>query len=113
MRVLVCGGRDFNDANLVEETLNNIHEENTITNLVHGGARGADTLAGDWANSRGIDVTYCPAKWDLYGKSAGMIRNAYMLTLNPDLVVAFPGGKGTANMVNLAKKRGVSVIVIG
>jgi UDP-N-acetylmuramoylalanine-D-glutamate ligase len=53
-----------------------------------------------------------PAKWDLHGKSAGPIRNQQMLDTGVDLVIAFPGGKGTAHMVSIAKKAGVKVVEI-
>ena len=117
MRVLVCGGRDFTDAELMENELN------WVTNPVHGGkcsfemingcARGADTLALDWAERHGITVHKFPADWDKHGKRAGYIRNQQMLDEGkPDLVVAFPGGKGTAMMIQLAKKAGVKVIEI-
>lgn len=114
MRVLVCGGRDFDDAALLEQTLNDIHSERRISTIIHGAARGADTFAGIWARTRVasgpvLEIS-CPAHWKLHGKGAGPIRNNYMLTVHkPDLVVAFPGGNGTADMVRRAKAAGVPV----
>jgi hypothetical protein len=108
MRILVCGGRDFNDAAKLNAELDAIHAEHGITELIHGCARGADTLAQLWANSQGIMQWAFPADWNKHGKSAGFIPNSQMLsTGQPDLVVAFPGGKGTAHMVNLTVAAGI------
>ncbi len=109
MKVLVTGGRDFYNKTHVWNVLNEIHEETPITLLIHGNARGADTLAHQWAMENGIKTLPCPAQWDKYGKGAGPIRNALMLSYEPKLVIAFKGGKGTRNMVNIAKKAGVVV----
>ncbi len=74
-------------------------------------ARGADLLAAAWARSRGIPARPFPADWNRDGKAAGFLRNVRMLREGrPDLVVAFPGGKGTAHMVGLARRAGVAVL---
>jgi hypothetical protein len=110
MIVLVTGGRDYKDIAQVNEVLTRVHKEHHIRLLVHGCATGADTLAAIWASVRGIQPVGCPALWDFYSKAAGSIRNAAMLWLKPELVVAFPGGDGTANMVGQAKQAGIRVI---
>ena len=111
LRVLVCGGRDLNNQEIVDSTLNKLDALQKITCLIHGGARGADSLSGIWAQSKNIETIVFPADWNRYGKSAGYIRNSQMLTEGiPDLVVAFPGGKGTKNMIELAKKANVPVL---
>lgn len=112
MRVLVCGGRGYSVATVVETTLNDIHSERTVTTIIQGEAKGADRLGKRWAIGRGIETIDCPANWTLYGKSAGYIRNSYMLSMRPDLVVAFPGGRGTKMMVDIARKAGVEVIEV-
>lgn len=77
--------------------------------VVHGGATGADAIANAWAFAqraagREVYVECYPAEWAKYGKAAGPIRNQKMLMeTSPDLVLAFPGGKGTADMVARAK----------
>ena len=109
VRVLVCGGRDYTDAAAVETHLNELHSENTISLVIQGEARGADRLAKAWAVGRGIETLDCPANWGLYGKQAGYIRNSYMLSMSPDIVVAFPGGAGTRMMVDIANKAKVDV----
>ena len=108
MRVLVCGGRDYNNQERVFAVLDEINP----TFIIEGGARGADTLAWLWARRR-LDPDQrqqFQARWDQHGKAAGAIRNRQMLEEGkPDLVVAFPGGKGTADMIRQAKRAGVPV----
>lgn len=111
-RILICGGRDPDYATLdaVEIWIRqNVHSGDTV---IHGGARGVDTAAGDAASRiQGVEVLEFPADWDRWGKFAGSIRNTHMLREGkPDLVVAFKGGKGTKNMVGQATDAGVRVI---
>lgn len=117
MRVLVCGGRDFADRDLFASTMSRfkpkpLHDcaEHII---IHGGAPGADALAQEWVEVFGGRQRIFPADWTLYGKAAGPIRNQRMLDEGkPELVVAFPGGSGTADMVRRARKAGVEVIEV-
>lgn len=109
LRVLVCGGRDYTDGYRVADVLSQLR----IEELAHGNARGADRLAGWWAASKGIRCRVYPADWRSHGKGAGPLRNARMLRdFEPDLVVAFPGGKGTADMVRRAEAAGVEVLLV-
>lgn len=112
MKVLVCGGRDFQDKKALTRTLWRIHHENKITMIIHGGARGADTMAGGIARASGIQEVICPANWDKHGKGAGHIRNSAMLNLAPDLVVACQGGRGTEDMMNISSQAGYEVIFV-
>lgn len=106
MRVIVCGGRNYSDVRRVEEQLETLN----IRLLITGGARGADELAYDWAMKRGCPVCVFPANWNVNGKAAGPIRNGWMLEHGkPDLVVAFPGGTGTLDMIHRARIAGVAV----
>jgi hypothetical protein len=110
MIVLVCDGRDYADARALDEALDALHRETPLTHLIHGAARGADSLAAAWAKGRGIPALAFPADWRKDGRAAGFVRNARMLREGrPGLVVAFPGGKGTAHMVNLARAAGIPV----
>lgn len=113
MRILVTGGRDFNDRGLLQSTLDELHDNHCFTLLIHGNARGADRLAGKWAKDRGINVLSCSADWERHGRAAGPIRNRRMLREGPDLVVSFPGGKGTKNMIEVATKAGIDVVEVG
>ena len=110
LRVAVTGGRDFSNKHVVWETLDYIHNERGISELVHGGARGADTIAGEWAKHRGVKVSVFLPEWDKLGKRAGIVRNQVMLDQSPDVVVAYPGGRGTGHMVSSAKRQGFKVI---
>lgn len=122
MRVLVCGGRDFADTAKVFTTLDQIAFAEpganwpTITQIIHGGARGADTLAGAWAKAWGIpcrEFAITSEEWDQHGKRAGYLRNKRMLDEGkPHLVVALSGGRGTAMMVKLSRDAGVKVIEV-
>lgn len=110
MRLLVCGGRDYANRKTLYATLDYLHAQRGILCVIAGGARGADTLAADWARARGVPLDEYLAEWGLYGKRAGMIRNKRMLDDGkPDGVLAFPGGFGTLNMVNQAFERGLPV----
>ncbi|HEV7285225.1 MAG TPA: DUF2493 domain-containing protein [Kaistia sp.] len=106
MRVLVCGGRDFADRPRLNVALDGLKP----SFLIHGGAPGADALADYWADIRGIPHRTFPADWNTHGKAAGPIRNQRMIDEGkPDLVIAFPGGRGTADMIRRAKAAGIPV----
>ena len=109
-RILVCGGRDYKDQERVFKVLDKALEAFKELHIIEGGAPGADTCAKNWSLSRGITFDEYPAEWERFGKRAGYIRNAMMLDVGkPDLVIAFPGGKGTRMMIDLAKKANVNV----
>lgn len=114
MRVLVCGSRDCTDHVFVNRNLIDLGIRHCDF-IIHGGARGVDTLAGLFAKFFGMNVQSYPAKWGEHGKAAGPIRNKQMLDEGkPDLVIAFlaPGSRGTKNMIDQATKAGVPVKVI-
>lgn len=107
MRVLVCGGRDFCDREAVFAALDRLGP----LIVIHGGARGADMLAGQWAEERTVACMVFPAPWRGAGKAAGPMRNRWMLAWGrPDLVMAFPGGAGTGHMVRIAEREGIKVV---
>ena len=113
VRVLVCGGRNYKNFYLVDEVLSSLHSSNGIQCIIQGGAKGADFLAAVWAEAEDIYCKEYMAQWKELGPSAGSIRNQQMLDEGkPDLVVAFPGGKGTADMVRRAENAGVKVIKV-
>lgn len=111
-KVLVCGGRSYDDWARLYSVLDAIHTKKRITHIIHGGAPGADRFADSWTRRRGVQAVSCDANWSAYGAAAGPIRNKLMLALEPHLVVAFPGGSGTASMVKIAEAAGVPVKVI-
>lgn len=107
--VLVTGGRAYADAIAVWAVLDLLHWRRPITHLMHGGATGADALGDTWARDRGVQPVRCDALWRKFGPPAGPRRNVRMGQLRPQLVVAFPGGTGTANMVEVAHHLGLEV----
>lgn len=109
MKVIICGGQNFLDFLRVWKDLYTFHGEHTITHVIEGGARGVDHMAREWAQQAQIPYTTVPAQWDRYGKSAGYKRNVQMADMNPDAVIAFPGGHGTKMMVDIARERSIAV----
>jgi len=112
--VLICGGRNFQSHTSGFRQLDAINRAKPFGLVITGGALGADTVADDWANQRGIPRVIFPANWNGDGqRAAGPKRNQRMLDLmNVKLVVAFPGGTGTADMVRRAKLANIGVIQI-
>lgn len=110
MKILCCGDRNWNNFQLVYNTLITFPCDTTV---IHGAARGADTIAGKVANLLGMKVEIYSADWTKQGKSAGPIRNRQMLDQKPDLVLAFhndiEASKGTKDCVTEAKRRGIPV----
>lgn len=101
---LICGGRDFVDRAMFDEVMSALIDlRGCPSRIVEGGAKGADRLAAEWGDRMGLSVAELRADWKAYGRSAGTIRNEKMLReQKPHAVVAFPGGKGTADMVRRA-----------
>lgn len=113
MRVLVCGGRNYKDADRFGVVLNKLHDAVGISLIIQGGAKGADDLAYAWANLNGVEQQQFDADWENQGSFAGPARNKRMLDEGkPDLVIAFPGGRGTADMIRKARRAGVEVVEI-
>lgn len=107
--IIVCGGRDYLDMRALYKALDAMAAKSEIAMIIHGGAEGADALAGAWAFQRCVPCLSVPADWGQHGKAAGPMRNQKMIEMVVDGVVAFPGGAGTADMVARAKKAGVPV----
>ena len=126
MRVLVCGGRDFTDYPFFRDKMEEIAlarfprmDADEYGNflykvtIISGGAKGADSLAADWAAVNWAGYEEYRADWNKHGKAAGPIRNQKMLDEGkPDLVIAFLGGNGTNDMINRAKKADIEVIEV-
>lgn len=112
--LLVCGGRKFKDRAWAYDELDFIRAYCGIKTVVHGYAEGADTLAEEWAQERGVSTLPFPVsneEWRLYGKPAGIRRNAAMLKAVPgiNLGVAFPGGPGTLDMITRLGKAQIPI----
>lgn len=115
--VIVTGGRDYDDRDRVFAALDHAHSRQPITLLVHGACvdrttgelAGADRWADEWAHERGVPVEPHPADWLTWGKAAGPMRNKQMAEAGAHGCIAFPGGRGTANMVRNAERCGITV----
>ena len=113
MKVIIAGGRDFKDYELLMKKCDNILINQTDVTIISGGAKGADSLGEWYANQKGYGLEIYPAEWEKFGKSAGYKRNVLMAE-NADALIAFWDGKsrGTNHMINIAKGKGLLVRVI-
>ena len=115
-KIIIAGGRDFMDYNLLKEKTNKILQEKKVTHkivIISGCARGADTLGLRYASENAFDVEEYPANWDKYGKKAGYMRNVEMAE-NADALIAFWDGKskGTKHMIDIATERNLPTRII-
>jgi hypothetical protein len=112
-RVLVCGGRGYDNRKLLFDVLDVAHAANPIELLIHGDATGADAMAHEWAQDKGLVCSEFRAAWREHGKAAGPMRNQRMLDEGkPHLVIAFPGGRGTNDMIQKAYSAKVPVVQV-
>lgn len=120
LRMIIAGGRDFNDYDLLEYNVNEILKkyDNKIR-IISGTARGADRLGEVFAQNNRYELSRFPANWDLYGKSAGYRRNAEMAKFaveneNIGVLIAFWDGtsRGTKHMIDLAKRYNLNIHII-
>lgn len=128
MKLLVCGGRNYEDYETAKGVLDILHRDNPITTIIHGEADGADSLADRWARENRISRHTFPAQWEnfsepckvkhrwdgkKYNAIAGFIRNQRMLEEGrPDCALALPGGSGTRDMVDRLIKANLEVLFI-
>lgn len=113
IRVMVTGSRDWTERGIIRSALTQVSRNPGVESVtvVHGAARGADSIAADAAQTLGYAVEAHPADWETYGKAAGVIRNTEMLNSGIDFVLAFQkgGSRGTAHAVKAARLRGIPV----
>lgn len=115
MKVLISGARYWSDGFMVDVIVSGLlghaADGNEKLVILHGAARGADSLADTWRAAVGVEVVPFRAAWETHGRAAGAIRNRQMLDEKPDLVVAFHDdlamSKGTRDCVNEAERRGI------
>jgi ABC-type enterochelin transport system substrate-binding protein len=113
MKVIIAGGRNFNDYNKLRESCDNILVNQKEVEIVSGTAAGADTLGERYAQEKGYEVKKFPAQWDLYGKSAGYKRNQQMAEYADGLIAFWDGkSRGTKHMIDIATNKGLKVRVI-
>jgi YspA, cpYpsA-related SLOG family len=125
VKILVCGGRYYSNWPKVREVLSALCDKHSIyysvtdnwlpsdVTIIEGGQTGADALAASFAIVNWTQLEEYEADWTKFGSAAGPLRNQRMLDEgNPDLVVAFPGNNGTADMTTRARAAGIPVIVV-
>lgn len=111
MRLAVVGSRTFSDTKLAHKILDEY--KSLISQIVSGGAAGADTIGEKWAKSNNISTNIIYPEWDKYGKRAGYIRNMLIVDAS-DAILAFWDGKskGTKHTIDYAMKLGKAVRII-
>lgn len=102
MRVAIVGSRDWKDGESIKKYMSSLPKDSVI---ISGGARGVDTFAVLYATELKLNFEVYNASWDIYGKTAGIIRNTEIIN-NSDKVVAFWNGKskGTKDTIDKAIK---------
>jgi hypothetical protein len=111
MRILVCGGRYYENADAVHQELMRFHWRRPIKVIIHGGVSGAGIAAEAWARRNRVDVVRYPPNWECLGKKAERLRNDFMLAdSRPDVVIVFPGGRDTADLAAKATAAGIQVL---
>ncbi|WP_457617556.1 DUF2493 domain-containing protein [Lutibacter sp.] len=111
MKLIIAGGRNFTNYKKLCQICDQLFQDQTNIEIVSGAYyKGADELGEQYAKERGYKITYFPANWKHYGKAAGPKRNQAMANY-ADALIAFWDGKskGTKNMIDLAKSRGLKV----
>lgn len=110
MKYAIVGSREFKDYDLLKEHLDAIPD---ITEIISGGAIGADKLAERYASENGIEVVIFKPDWARYGRGAGPVRNKLIIS-SSEKVIAFYNGvsKGTLSSINFAKKQNKEIKIV-
>lgn len=113
MKVIIAGGRDFNDYIMLKSVCDAMLSDITEIEIVSGTANGADALGERYANENGYIIHKFPANWQQFGKGAGYIRNGQMAKFSDILIVFWDGkSKGTKHMIDLALQENLKVKII-
>lgn len=113
MRVIIAGGRDFSNYDLLVEKCDYFLQDQDNITIISGGARGADDLGERYAEQKGYEIDRFPANWGKYGKGAGHIRNKQMAEHADGLMLFWDGkSRGSKNMLEIAKNLGLKVRII-
>jgi hypothetical protein len=111
LRVIVCGGRDFNDKAMLSRVLWYVHERRGIAEVIYGGQRGAEQMANQWAFEMGIKRIEVRAEWSRYARAKALaIRNRQMFELQPHGVIAFLGDRNSQAVEQLARELRVPIL---
>lgn len=113
MKLAIVGSRDFQDYKLLYNKVFELFGIGSIEKIISGGARGADTLAEQFARECSIPLQVFEADWKTYGRSAGFIRNQKIVAVC-DTILAFwdQKSRGTADTIKKAREAGKKVFVV-
>ena len=110
MKTLIAGSRDIQDYTILQAAIKDSGFK--ITKVISGGARGVDTLAIRWAIQNQIDCIIRPAKWDIWGKKAGYVRNTFMVGEASQVITIWDGkSKGTKHIIDIVKEQNKKLFI--
>ena len=112
MRVIVAGSRNYTDKDFIYSKLDYFLSEASNVEIIEGGCRGVDLIARQYAIDRNLPYKEFPANWEIYGKKAGPIRNRKMAEYADALIAFYNGSKGTENMIEIARNKGLAVRIV-
>lgn len=114
MKIIVCGGRNYTSRHRVKSALDWLNSVVDITVVATGESTFADVYAEAWAKENYCELDVYKADWETYGTKARLRRNVHMLdSVEPDMVVVFPGDRGTEHMCKIAIEAGYTVLNVG
>ena len=111
-KIIVAGSRNFMVKDFVFKKLDEIIKGYKNVEIVEGGAKGVDYLAKQYAIEHNIPCKEFPANWNLYGRSAGILRNKDMASYSDVLIAFYNGSRGTSNMIKGAKDKGLDIYIV-
>jgi hypothetical protein len=113
MKIIIAGGRDFNNYELLKERCDHFFQNQTDIEIISGNANGADKLGEQYATEKNFPLKIFKAEWNKYGNSAGFIRNTEMSNYGEALIAFWDGkSKGTSHMIQEAKRKNLKVRII-
>ena len=113
MKVIIAGGRNFDNYDLLCRKADNILSRQSEIEIVSGAAKGADKLGERYAEERGYKITRFPADWGTFGNSAGYRRNVEMAVYGDALIAFWDGeSKGTEHMIDIARTHSLPIRIV-
>ena len=113
MRIAIVGSRGFTNFDFLEKTILDNYKIENITEIISGDAKGADTLAEQFAIKHSIPMSIFTPDWDLYGKSAGYKRNIQIIDMSDEVIAFWDGiSKGTKHSIDLANKDKKKLMIV-
>lgn len=109
MKAIICGGRHYENKELVYKVLDVLKPTLIVTGK---SPTGADRIAEEWAKEKGVKTWGIEADWRKHGIFAGPLRNKEIVEKGADICVAFTGGKGTKDMMRKAQEAGIPVLFV-